>query len=406
MQFKLPAYSDYTVLCCLALLVPTIATIAPLQIASVAVLSAIVVISNRIVSRSPQPFSPPKLVWILATIIIWAIISSTWALDSTQSIATAARLILAVIALIVLLNAANSIGMNEKKMLYRWLSRGGILAIVITLFSIAYIYLDTTWIQGKEMADHELNTLNRSASILALFAWPWALSIGRHYSPIWAIIFIVTMAVTIYLLPPVTPLLALLIGTCAFAVAWTAPRCAKPLIVAAIVLSVGIIPFLNTFLPYIVGSLDREMLGSLNLLHRFVIWEFAAEQILERPLIGWGLDAARAFPNGDTNILIFESASGGSVIGQPLPLHPHNAIIQIWLELGFVGVLLFCSLLASAIHAIPQSRPKTLDAAICIAVLATAITIAQLGYGFWQGWWLSALGLATITTTAAISRDD
>jgi len=393
-------------LCGLALLVPTIGTVAPLQIALVAVLSAIVVFFNRIVSNSPQPFSPPKVAWILAAIIIWAIISSTWAIDFTQSITTAARLMLAVIMLIVLLNAASNIGTNEKKMLYRWLSRGGILAIVITLFSIAYIYLDTTWMQGKEMADHELNTLNRSASILALFAWPWALSIGRHYGPIWAIIFIVTLAVTIYLLPPVTPLLALLIGTCAFAVAWVAPFCAKALIVIAITLSVGIIPFLNTFLPFIAGSLDRDMLGSISLLHRFVIWEFAAGHILERPLVGWGLDAARAFPSGDTNMLIFESTSVGSIIGQRLPLHPHNAFIQIWLELGFIGVFLFCSLLASAIRAIPQSRPKTIDAAICVAVLATAITIAQLGYGFWQGWWLSALGLATITTTAAICRDD
>ena len=65
--------------------------------------------------------------------------------------------------------------------------------------------------------------------------------------------------------------------------------------------------------------------------HRLLIWSFVGERIAERPLLGWGLDASRAIPGGKEEIRPGLTR---------LPLHPHNAALQVWLELGMPGALL------------------------------------------------------------------
>ena len=52
--------------------------------------------------------------------------------------------------------------------------------------------------------------------------------------------------------------------------------------------------------------------------HRVEIWNAVADLIVQKPLLGWGFDASRA-------------------IGVGVPLHPHNASLQVLLELGAVG---------------------------------------------------------------------
>ena len=70
--------------------------------------------------------------------------------------------------------------------------------------------------------------------------------------------------------------------------------------------------------------------------HRLLIWDFAGKRIAERPLLGWGLDASRAIPGGKELIRPDQKR---------LPLHPHDAALQVWLELGLPGAVLFALLL-------------------------------------------------------------
>src|SRR5205814_7090354 len=72
--------------------------------------------------------------------------------------------------------------------------------------------------------------------------------------------------------------------------------------------------------------------------HRLEIWGFVAERVRQRPVTGWGLDAARRLPGGTTPVVIHHCDETGRPNGialshQPLPLHPHNAVLQVGLEL-------------------------------------------------------------------------
>jgi O-antigen ligase len=133
-------------------------------------------------------------------------------------------------------------------------------------------------------------------------------------------------------------------------------------------------------------------------LHRLEIWSFVAEHIKERPVAGWGLDAARRLPGGSAQMIIrhcdaAERPDGVALSSQILPLHPHNAILQVWLELGGVGIALGFGLLILLIwHAfrIPAWRARLTQAMIA-GSSAAAVSVGLVSFGIWQEWFVSGL---------------
>jgi O-antigen ligase len=133
-------------------------------------------------------------------------------------------------------------------------------------------------------------------------------------------------------------------------------------------------------------------------LHRLEIWGFVAEHIEQRPIAGWGLDAARRLPGGAAPVIIRHCDAAGRSDGVALssvilPLHPHNAILQLWLELGGVGIVLsFAPLIALFQHAFraPAWRSRLTQATICGSAAAAA-PVALVSFGIWQEWFLSGL---------------
>ncbi|PVM82279.1 O-antigen ligase family protein [Caulobacter endophyticus] len=111
---------------------------------------------------------------------------------------------------------------------------------------------------------------------------------------------------------------------------------------------------------------------------RLNIWAFAADHIQDHPFRGWGLDASRTF-------------------GDAVPLHTHNAQLQLWLELGAVGAALagafFCWLAYGVARAAHTDRGA---AAMSGAALTSYLVIGALSFGVWQEWWIAVGALAII----------
>jgi exopolysaccharide production protein ExoQ len=136
-------------------------------------------------------------------------------------------------------------------------------------------------------------------------------------------------------------------------------------------------------------------------MHRILIWDFVAEHIHQHPLIGWGLDAARNLPGGKDPVVLRRcppAPNAGTVAldSQILPLHPHNAILQIWLELGGIGALLsfgpaFLVIAGMFRRAAWRTR---LTQAMLTASLGAALSIALVSFGIWQEWFLAGLFVA------------
>ncbi len=215
--------------------------------------------------------------------------------------------------------------------------------------------------------------------VMALLFWPAAYAAGRMG---WRVaifplgLMVAAIVVGEHFLLADAPFVAFVAASIAWlAVRWLGPLAARLLVVFGIALF--------CLAPLVVQEGVRN--GAIAVLHRHVpaswdarldIWAFVSSLIAERPLRGWGLDASRAF-------------------GSAIPLHPHNAAIQIWLELGALGAALAGALIGwigSALTATSRVNPSL--AAAGAGSLTAYLVIGSLSFGVWQEWWLALGGLA------------
>ena len=123
-----------------------------------------------------------------------------------------------------------------------------------------------------------------------------------------------------------------------------------------------------------------------KIIHRRVIWSFSKEKILEKPLFGHGIFSSRNL--GDQYKII----NSNNKMLPAIPLHPHNSILQIWLELGVIGIILFYIFLYKIINKIYEIKKINRKyAAFSLVSLFQIFLIGQFSYGFWQIWWISII---------------
>ena len=141
--------------------------------------------------------------------------------------------------------------------------------------------------------------------------------------------------------------------------------------------------------------------------HRLYIWAFTAERIAERPILGWGLDASRGLPGKDTTLPQVNATLDAETYGQMtlLPLHPHNAALQFWLELGLPGALALALLIGGLLLRV-RRLPDRAGAAVATTTLRVGLSLSSFSYGMWQGWWLAALWLTAAFTVIAVAPRD
>jgi O-Antigen ligase len=143
-------------------------------------------------------------------------------------------------------------------------------------------------------------------------------------------------------------------------------------------------------------------------LHRLDIWSFVTAHITERPIVGWGLDASRRLPGGTAPVVIHrcdaaDRPDGVALSSQILPLHPHDAILQVWLELGGIGAALGFAPLAFFIRRAfrnPAWQGRRVQAMIA-GTIAAATSVGLVSFGIWQEWFLSGLFVAAAFVVVA-----
>jgi O-antigen ligase len=217
----------------------------------------------------------------------------------------------------------------------------------------------------------------RGCYTVAVLFWPAALWMRRVRWNLALIVLVVGFVVAALGLNVAAPLFAVVIGGL---VLMAVRRFGRPAIWVMLVLTVlyfalapTVVDILGRFAPpmHNATGIAKESWGA-----RVAIWRFVAGLIAQRPWLGWGMDASRVF--------------------DPIPLHPHNAALQIWLELGVVGVLLatlFWAWLWARLGAQADRNPS--EASVGAATATAYLTIGGLSFGVWQEWWL-ALGVLAL----------
>ena len=118
---------------------------------------------------------------------------------------------------------------------------------------------------------------------------------------------------------------------------------------------------------------------------------FVVEKIDEKPFKGWGMNASRFIPQEDRRLLPNMEI---------MPLHPHNAFLQVRLELGIPGAALVAILIGLFLAGVGRVNDRFAGAVIAGAGVSY-LTVAALSYGVWQNWWVAfAWALAALTSLA------
>ena len=74
-----------------------------------------------------------------------------------------------------------------------------------------------------------------------------------------------------------------------------------------------------------------------------------------------------------------------------MPLHPHNASLQVWLELGAVGVVIFVGLLSVLIVLWQRSYAAVDGRPLIASLFGVIFLVYNISFGLWQGWLIFAL---------------
>lgn len=330
-----------------------------------------------------RPDSLARPAVALLALLAWGAVSALWAPDAWRALDAALRLA-GMTLLAGLVGAACADAPMPR--LGRWVAWGLFVGLAAALLDAQTNHALRAGVRGLAEAPVQLGFgLKNAVSVLALLA---PLAVGHAALPASSrLILAAGILAVAWLLPGESARLAAIAGLIATGAALLMPRWIGPAIGIGSALLVLAAPLLVHF--GFAGGVDASRLP-FSASHRLLIWDFVAARIWESPWIGWGMDAARAIPGGglppDAAMLArfgLNAQAGQFASIQLLPLHPHNAALQIWLELGAVGAVLAGWLLVLLGFA-SRSGP----AAGC---LAAGLVTAMLSYGVWQYWWVAGL---------------
>ena len=318
------------------------------------------------------------LALLLGALALWGLASSVWAIEPRRSLLIALRLAGMFAAGLALIAAADEIAAPRR--LVRWLVAGFVLSLGLAAVQLVTRGALSAPFTTRGFAEPTLNNIEDGLGMLLLPLCAVLVLRGRRVAA--ALLAAVTVAM-IFFLAGDAARIGFWLGVVAAVPLYFWRRPLVRLIAAGAVVLTLVAPLIFPPLAGIDPLAHAAHDYKFSAWHRLQIWSFVGNHIAERPLLGWGLDAARSIPGGDVPI------PGGKPWQVFLPLHPHNAPLQLWLELGVPGAVLFALLAAWVWLALGAVGWPRLYTAAGGASLVTALIVGLGSYGVWQEWWVS-----------------
>jgi len=343
------------------------------------------------------------------TLILWVMVSCLWSINFVNSFFSAVKFSTEFLLGILLIGNITKLDTNREKLeriLIASLLASGIIFFIESLTggkaSIAFKEL----IQKKETQVFLLHNLDRGMALLTLVSWV-VISIflkGGNRAAAFLLYFALLEGLSFS--DNLAALVAHFISGGVFLLTrLTILRNPKILSFLLLISSLSMIIFAFKINPLKISEKNEVL--PISAKHRLFIWNFVAKNSKEYPLLGIGFNSSKKFPVTDSQII--------ELFGQklhPLPLHPHNNILQVYFELGAIGLILYLSLACKYLLIIGKnykttsSRNKDLICSL-YACFSVYFIIAMISYNVWQSWWLfSALWIAALYSMLIIPEID
>jgi O-Antigen ligase len=190
-----------------------------------------------------------------------------------------------------------------------------------------------------------------------------------------------------------TAILGFVAGCCVYGIARWRPQRALAAVTGGFAIMLVLAPVLAV-VPDRLGLADARWLPE-SFRDRVGIWQWQVDSLAHRSWQGiaggigvhgtQSLDAAWMTANGNPQ----------DIIGKPRPSrHPHNGFLEIWSELGVVGMALSLIFGLATLRTIARYPQRSQPFLITLA--AAALGIAATGWSLWQPWLLASLALGSL----------
>ena len=349
-------------------------------------------LATLLLTHVPRPRIITAFTVTLAVLFAWASVSSFWSLNESGALKLCIRLIILCIAGILLVHVSTTVSAESRDRLQKALLIGygiGLLALLIG-YAYAKSFNDSLW--GGYYFD-PLTTLNNGAVMVALLLLPVTMIVWKKHKPVAAIILFSSVTSGLFFLSSGASVFSILTGGLVFILVYMFGRRMGIAIAAVSAFLILTAPYVTNGVTNsdITQTLTAEVPASTK--HRLLMWEFVSKKILETPYLGLGMDSSRHIPQDE-----FRLSSNMEI----MPLHPHNAALQLRLELGFPGVIAAVALVLTIFGIALGSQLSREHMALRVGVLCSYLSVGAVSYGVWQSWWIAiAWILAMISTITA-----
>ena len=374
----------------------------PLSIAPIAGLFAIIsfAILGTTILKNVILIKEARLFFIL---LIWIAMSLMWSVYPASGAEKLPKLLASILLGMVLLASASTVTAEGTATLQKFLLASYFLCLGILLIGILRERGDLLPFitPHNGVPGDEVWRMNRGATILVLILLPAFLA--AHRQPL-----LVLLIGGLYCIPALfTESNAALLG---FGVAIATIACCRIMPKVTFYGSIGLLtayiasaPFIHKTIPgpepLKVALFNNSSLAVAQLpensQHRILIWDFTANKILERPITGWGFNSSR----------FIADKKDTSEFGSLLKLHPHNGVLEIWLELGVIGACILILLILSIGVRLRSLNPWP-ERAVGLAFLMATFSISCVAYGIWQSWWVATIFLCTALLSGVLPKNE
>ena len=319
---------------------------------------------------------------VLAGVVGLCLVSALWAPDAAFALKRSFRIALSGGMALLFVAAARRLTGEQCRVVFTLLLVGMCAGLIVAAVS----FLSDGWpyrlVRAVERPVDALVAANRAMVVLSIFVWPavlvlWGREARRTAAALPVMLFVLAAASQSQ-----SSVAALVLGSAMVLACLLGPR-----LVRLAVQYGGAVAFLSA--PWLVlqlravGPFSSGDWGAASTGARMEIWAAVAQRVVTHPWIGHGLEASRFLSGWKLDHLYYESMT---------ILHPHNGMLQIWLEFGLVGAFLAAGLWILLVRRIAALQGPAQPIGLVLA--SVTLFVSTVSHGLWQSWWLGTVGVA------------
>ena len=321
--------------------------------------------------------------------ILLGIISGFWSADPSMTVTRGLKVMSMLIAGIGLALGAQCLNPEQKQQALRLFPLGIAIGAILVIFEYLFGFpVYKIFRGGLDQPPVPLSELNKIAAVHTIWVWAGMLYLFTKAKPKLSIfaLYLCVAASLIWVFSSQSALFGLIIGTVVFGLTQLSKNTIPRLFFLGVAICMVFAPLLAKGLHVWSPEILEALRSSAAAPQRVDLWNACVIEVAKNPVWGHGLMATRVLTDqivnnaGDYNWLIVT--------------HAHNFALQIWIELGALGVaafLIFWGALYNQFVRLTDSiKPYVL------ASIASFVGIASVGHGLWQSWWLGGLVLLYI----------